>query len=73
MMKLSESGKKSVMIGSAVVWTASILTIIISGAMSRNVFPERVDPVVLAMLVVSTMAFASSLAYMGIKKIWFEP
>ena len=73
MINISEGEKRAAMVGSAVVWTVSILIIIISGAMSRNVFPEKVDPVVLAMLVISTMAFASSLAYMGIKKIWFEP
>ncbi|HIH87840.1 TPA: hypothetical protein HA344_01355 [Candidatus Bathyarchaeota archaeon] len=72
MIRVSEGWKRAAMVGSAVIWTISILTIMITGALNQNVFPERVDPVVLATLVVSTMAFASALAYMGIKKIWFE-
>jgi amino acid transporter len=60
------------MITSAVTWITSIF-IIQNPTLGSIVFPSRpVDPLVLLILIVSTIVFSSSLVYFGIRKIWFE-
>ena len=74
-MGLRNRAGRMVMIVSAVTWIISIF-VVQNPTLGSIVFPSRpvdpVDPLVLFILLVSTIVFSSSLAYFGIRKIWFE-
>ena len=71
-MGLRNRAGRMVMIVSAVTWITSIF-VVQNPTLGSIVFPSRpVDPLVLFILIVSTIVFSSSLAYFGIRKIWFE-
>lgn len=71
-MGLRNRAGRMAMITSAVTWITSIF-VVQNPTLGSIVFPSRpVDPLVLFILIVSTIVFSSSLAYFGIRKIWFE-